>query len=262
MAEPWIRVHANLANKPIAHRASVALGVRRATAIGHLVLFWGNVSQHAANGAVAHYDDALLESWAMWEGKRGVFAKFLREQHFDAEGRVREWDDYAGALEHRRAVNRQHQQSYRERQRQQREGLRGDDVSLTKPLRNNPTIRDDTRRDEVLTTTASRSRKKPRDAGHVDNWVATFGDWWNTHVGAVAHGQVGRTLKPIHATHGLDKLMAGAAVYADPVEGPRRKTFADFAATCAAWIDLAQQPAFDADGNETERTKRIVRGVA
>lgn len=259
MAEPWIRVHANLANKPIAHRASAALGVRRATAIGHLVLFWGNVSQHAANGAVAHYDDALLESWAMWEGKRGVFAKFLREHHFDAEGRVREWDDYAGALEHRRAVNRQHQQTYRERQRQQREELRGPDVSLTKPLRNNPTIRDDTRRDEVLTTTASTSRaKKPRSDVVKDNWVTELHVWWTANIGSVAPALLGAKIKPLLTRFTVDQVQAAAKLYFSPDEGPRFKSVPDFATNFAEWHRLASMPATDAQGQLTERGRRIM----
>lgn len=262
MADFWIRVHANLAQKPVAFRAADALGVRHAAAVGHLVMFWGAVSQHTENGHVADYPDAQLEAWACWEGTRGRFAKFLREQHLDDEGRVREWDEYGGALHRSREKNRTRQ----ERWRQANERRANGDVTVTETLasvRNNAiTKRNETKREEAKQLTTSRSRKKPRDAGSVDNWVSTFGDWWNAHVGAVAHGQVGRTLKTIHAAHGLDKLMAGATVYADPVEGPRRKTFADFAATCATWIDLAQQPAFDADGNETARTKRIVRGVA
>ena len=106
MSEPWIRVHANLHGKPIVWRAVDALHVSQHEAIGLLVQFWGGVSQHASNGHVADLPDAQLEAWAGWRGKRGRFAAFIRSTHLDADGRVNEWDEYAGALEHRRSKER------------------------------------------------------------------------------------------------------------------------------------------------------------
>lgn len=263
MAEPWIRVHALLRSKSVTFRAMEALGLKRPAAIGHLVMFWSGVSMCATNGQVGDCTDAQIEEWACWEGKRGEFANFIRLNHLDADGRVREWDDYAGILEHRRERDR-------ERQRDRRERLRADarvtsnghprDVTATSV----PTIRNDTKRDELQDQLPSHEpAKKPRarvPAGAKANpsWVATFGDWWLANVGAVAYGQVGRTLKPLHDRVGTDKLMAGAAVYADAIEGPPRKTFADFAATAAKWIDLAQQRPVDEKGELTERGRRIM----
>lgn len=108
MAEPWIRLHAQLSKKPVALRLADALckgDVHRA--VGLLAIFWGNVSLHAVDGRVADRSDAEIEGWAEWKGKRGAFAAWLRQHHLDAEGRVREWDEYAGALEIRRAKERQ-----------------------------------------------------------------------------------------------------------------------------------------------------------
>lgn len=104
--EPWIRVHANLRDKPVTDRCAQACGVRIAEAAGLLVALWGAVSQHARNGAIRDVSDAQLERWAGWEGKRGTFAKFVREHHMDDAGRINEWDEYAGALEQRRASDR------------------------------------------------------------------------------------------------------------------------------------------------------------
>lgn len=106
MAEPWIRVHANLAAKPVVFRAIEALGVSQPEVVGLLVTFWGAVSQHAPNGAVAQFPDAQLEAWAGWTRKRGKFAAFIRAAHLDAQGRVNEWDDYAGVLEEQRRQSR------------------------------------------------------------------------------------------------------------------------------------------------------------
>ncbi|RTL04107.1 MAG: hypothetical protein EKK62_17070 [Acidimicrobiia bacterium] len=259
MADFWIRVHANLAHKPVAFRAADALGVKHAAAIGHLVMFWGAASQHAKNGHVADYPDAQLESWACWEGRRGVFAKFLREHHLDEDGRVREWDEYGGSLERSRERNRARVARFREQKRES-----NGDVTITETVteqaRNPVKKRNETKRNEedqkqLLADDAKQPRRSASKP--LENWTATFGDWWNEHVGAVPYGRVGRDLKPAYTLHGLEKLLAGAVVYNDPQEGPARKSFADFAANCAFWIGLAGMSMFDADGNDTLRCKRI-----
>lgn len=143
MAEPWIRVHANLADRPVVFRAAKALGVTKAEAIGLLVSFWGRVSQHAPNGSVSQFEDAQLEDWAGWfaagRRKAGAFAAFIRANHLDTEGRVNEWDDYAGALEEQRRQARD-----RKRKSRGRHGDGHSDIGVT----SSPTIRDDTKRDE------------------------------------------------------------------------------------------------------------------
>lgn len=142
MAEPWIRVHANLHSKPVVFRAMTALGVLRAEAVGLLVSFWGQASQHAPNGQVGDYPDAQLEAWAGWERKRGRFAEFIRSVHLDAEGRVNEWDEYAGALEEQRRQARERMRTVRKR---------SPDVREQEPERSrtfSPTRRDDTKRED------------------------------------------------------------------------------------------------------------------
>jgi hypothetical protein len=135
MAEPWIRVHANVSAKPVVWRAVEALGISRAEAVGLLVSFWGSVSQHTTNGAVSHLSDAQLEDWAGWSRKRGKFAAWLRVAHVDSDGRVNEWDEYAGHLEEQR-------RQARDRKRKSRG--RHSDSAVT----SSPTKRDETRRDE------------------------------------------------------------------------------------------------------------------
>lgn len=114
---PWIRVHANIASRPVVDRAADALGVSAAAAIGHLVTFWGQVSQHAPNGAVSQFSDRQLEAWAGWTGKKGRFAEFIRSHHLDESGRVREWDEYHGPLERQRSKVRERVQRHRNRVR-------------------------------------------------------------------------------------------------------------------------------------------------
>lgn len=113
MRDPWIRVHAHLADRPVVSRMAETLRVDPYKAMGHLVAFWGGVSAHAANGRVADVPDALLERWAGWTGKRGAFASWVRAAHMDAEGRVNEWDDYQGRLESKREKDRHRVREHR-----------------------------------------------------------------------------------------------------------------------------------------------------
>lgn len=113
MSEPWIRVHANLAAKPVVWRAAEALGVSQNEAVGLLVRLWGAVSLYGENGQLAGLPDAQIESWAGWRGKKGRFATFIRSHHLDADGRVNEWDEYAGALETRRRKDRDRKRTSR-----------------------------------------------------------------------------------------------------------------------------------------------------
>lgn len=140
MAEPWIRVHANIAGKPVIGRAVEALGISPAEAIGLLVTFWGAVSQHATNGVVAHLPDSQLERWAGWTRKRGKLAAFIRDAHLDEDGRVNEWDDYAGKLEDRKEKDRERKRRSRGRHADTPQDVTPDSA---------PTIRDETKRTEL-----------------------------------------------------------------------------------------------------------------
>lgn len=107
MRVPWIRVHGALIDKPVVTRLMEACHLKAHHAIGVLVTFWSGVAAHATNGYIRDYSDAQLETWARWEGRRGKFAAWVRAEHMDSDGRVPEWDDYAGRLEQRRAQDRE-----------------------------------------------------------------------------------------------------------------------------------------------------------
>lgn len=106
MRVPWIRVHGALIDRPVVTRLVESCRITPHTAIGVLVTFWSGVAAHATDGRIDGYSDAQLENWARWPGKRGAFAKWVREQHMDPSGRVSEWSEYAGRLEQRRAADR------------------------------------------------------------------------------------------------------------------------------------------------------------
>jgi hypothetical protein len=107
MAEPWIRVHANLTKKAVVGRCVEALGLKGqhafATAAGLLVQFWGNVSLYRPDGNVSDLPALQFDIWAGWNGKKGLFGAFVLKHHVDADGKVKEWDRYAGHLREVRA---------------------------------------------------------------------------------------------------------------------------------------------------------------
>lgn len=111
--DPAIYVTANIGGRGVVARAMQRLGLSQASAVGHLVMFWGNAAMNSDDGRVAHLTDLQLEQWACWQGKRGRFAAWLRAEHLDEHGRPNEWDEYAGKLVASRA-------KARDKKRQQR----------------------------------------------------------------------------------------------------------------------------------------------
>jgi len=151
----WIRVHAQLVARPVVARCAEALRIDPYKAVGHLVTFWGAVAEHARGGHVGDVPDALLERWAGWTGKRGAFARWLRADHVDPQGRVNQWDEYQGKLEHRRELERQ-------RIANKREMLRNTSPTVAQPLQDVATRareRDGTERNEELTTLPAATRE-------------------------------------------------------------------------------------------------------
>lgn len=140
----WIRVSANLSRRKVTWRLTesclaqfpVPAGAPRSlmqkAAMGFLQELWGNIAEHTIDGVIAHLPDAQLEQWAGWDGEAGVFAKWLRESHIDAEtGCVREWNDFAGALQSKRQNDAQRQREKRDRDRSVRQAVEAARVQQT-----------------------------------------------------------------------------------------------------------------------------------
>src|SRR5262249_32418763 len=124
----WIRVSANLSRRKVTWRLTDALlakfpvpegaprSLMQKAAMGYLMELWGNIAEHTVDGSIAALPDAQLEQWAGWDGEPGAFACWLRDGHngakghLDAEtGKVSEWDDFAGALQNKRADDAERQ---------------------------------------------------------------------------------------------------------------------------------------------------------
>lgn len=92
----WIRVSVGISEDPRTHQLAEALGVRVAEAGGLMVFALTKFPAHAPTGNLAKVPDSLLELWAVWEGKRGAFAKAFRETFLDAEGCWASWEKHNG----------------------------------------------------------------------------------------------------------------------------------------------------------------------
>lgn len=92
----WIRISVGISEDPRTHQLAESLGVRVAEAGGLMVFVLTKFPAHAPTGDLAKVPDSLLELWAVWEGKRGVFAKAFRETFLDATGRWASWDKHNG----------------------------------------------------------------------------------------------------------------------------------------------------------------------
>jgi len=243
-----------LRQKSITFRAMDALGLKRAAAIGHLVMFWSAVSQCGTNGLVADCSDAQLEEWGGWEGTRGRFAKFIRDSHLDESGRVREWDDYAGTLETRREKDRQRQRDKRERERTDvRVTSDGHPRDVTETSA--PTIRYDTKRDE-RTTKAGRVRAPDPE------WVALAGAQWAAKIGHVKPSRIKAALSLTIGTHGWDVVSKAMADYLTATPGSKAR-IEWFAERGAYWIKLSSMPLMDPQTSRpTERYQVVVEGKA
>lgn len=136
MQSLWIRVVANMGQRKVTARLSSVLrtsaglsrGASRAAAVGYLVMLWGSVAENTTDGRVDDVPDELLEDWAGWDGEPGAFARWLREHHV-TDGRINDWDEYAGALEDRREKDRERKRRQRQREKEEQESPR--DVRVT-----------------------------------------------------------------------------------------------------------------------------------
>lgn len=128
------------------------------------------MSRLGDDGMVAPLTDREIETWAGWRGKRGAFAAFIREMHTDPEGRVNEWDEYQGALEHRRAVDRDRQRRRRDERRLSRGESNGSHAERPRDNRDSSAparaVRNETKRDTTTPPPLARE-----DTSELDQWT-------------------------------------------------------------------------------------------
>ncbi len=112
----WIRIALGIKNDPDVARIAGACKVRVSESVGLVVSLLIELPEHAIDGHIAQVPDILLERWAGWEGKRGVFAAAFR-QHLCEDGTVRSWEKHNGAAIRESNASRDRMKSTREAKR-------------------------------------------------------------------------------------------------------------------------------------------------
>ena len=92
----WLRVDSGIGRDPRVAQLAKQLNISVATAIGHLVQFWGGVAEHAPNGSLIGVLPDTIELWASWRGRRGRFESVFRPIFVDENGEVRKWHEHNG----------------------------------------------------------------------------------------------------------------------------------------------------------------------
>jgi hypothetical protein len=92
----WIRIATKMKGDPRMGAIAAACRVRIEHAVGLVCCALMELPDHAKDGDVSRVPDVVLEQWALWSGKPGVFAATFREQLCDAAGVVRAWERHNG----------------------------------------------------------------------------------------------------------------------------------------------------------------------
>lgn len=108
----WIRWECGTPDSEVVGWLADRLKVQPATALGHYTAVCCKVGEHRGDGRVADVSDALLEQWALWRGRRGVFAAAFRERCQDPDGLLRGWWRQ-DKLDEKREKDRLRQQRFR-----------------------------------------------------------------------------------------------------------------------------------------------------
>ena len=91
------------------------LAVPVVTVVGHLACLWLWALDNAPDGDVCGIKPRTLARAALWEGDPESFVASLRAAGYvDPDGRLHDWDDYAGRLIDQRTRNAEKQKRWRE----------------------------------------------------------------------------------------------------------------------------------------------------
>ena len=143
----WIRVDVGIGRDSSIGAMSEALGVSVPTTTGHTVLVYTAMAEGCLSGDLSTVKDSVIETWAMWRGKRGRFAAALRAHICTPEGVMRSWAKYNGSKLHEMEYDRERKRIARESARAQRREPGGRPADTTQTSGGRPPLRDVTGRD-------------------------------------------------------------------------------------------------------------------
>lgn len=121
----WLPIHTDLPRHLKMTRLTKALNVKRAQAVGHMVMLWLWALESAPNGNLSEFTDEEIAAAAGWNGKdkHGFVSRLIGAGFLDSDYRIHNWDDYAGALLLRRENDRIRKREKRMQLRQKKERL-------------------------------------------------------------------------------------------------------------------------------------------
>lgn len=110
----WIESHQTLGGHLKLRRLAKALNIHRAQAIGHLHYLWWWALDGAPDGDLSSLNPEEIAEMAEWPGEPEPFVEALRECGWlDPDGRIHDWQDYAGKITGLREANRDRQRRRR-----------------------------------------------------------------------------------------------------------------------------------------------------
>lgn len=118
----WTELHQSAAWHPKTISLGKELGVRSREAFGLITTLWLWALEHAQDGCLGHLTDREVAAAAGWHRKPSVFVLAARKVGFvDDDGRLHDWDDYAGRLIEQRVADLERKREDRDKKREERE---------------------------------------------------------------------------------------------------------------------------------------------
>lgn len=119
----WVRMDTGMKRDPRLWQLATALRKDVGATVGYVMNVLAELPEHARDGDLSNVPDEVLESWAMWPGKRGAFAAAFVAQLCDGR-QVRAWEKHNGAALREADRSRERVRAFRERQRTEQDARR------------------------------------------------------------------------------------------------------------------------------------------
>lgn len=113
----WVRVDIAIARSRLVDVLRTRCGLSTNEAVGALVRLWAACVEADNHGRLGSLSDQWIEEATGWRGEPGAFAAVIRAQHVASNGTIRDWLDYQGKLEARRAADAARKRAEREAER-------------------------------------------------------------------------------------------------------------------------------------------------
>ena len=102
----WIELHQSLIHHRKTFDLADTLAISQAQAVGHMAALWCWALDNAPDGDVSAIKPATLARAALWTDGAATFVDALYAVGFlDADGRLHDWEEFAGRLIDRREAN-------------------------------------------------------------------------------------------------------------------------------------------------------------